>query len=510
MRPDFTPRRRRGGIGLLLFVAGTLLVIALTDLWIYRRVETALDTALGSRLESVVRTLLATGFIQGDDLPDPGGGFDPFTLSLLDFVLPRMQLENDLDAILLLDPVEFTIGYSSSDSSLYRPGGAYPYLATHGEAILTALATDEVTVSQTLPVGSIWLKCGFAPVRTLLGDGEVVAVLVVEASADFFASLARVRTVMGTGMAAAGILLLLLVAAYLGLQRQVNRARLALDREDRMAALGRLASQVAHEIRNPVGIIKYSAERMGKWIESQGGGRRSADPRLAEMVAYIEEETGRLQDLTERYLTYTREGGMIWQEVDPGGLAAAARDALSRMNPPEGIELELEVALDLPALRGDPHLLRQALLNLGTNALEALGTTGRVCFFARSAPAAGTGEPAGGKKPEEAPEEILLGVEDDGPGIPPRIRKRIYEPFFTTRADGNGLGLTIVREIVRDHGGELEIVCPEEGGTRASIRLPVVPAPAVGPTGTPAPAGTAASADPGPPEQPGAEEKGGE
>jgi len=462
------PAKRLRGTGWvpLLFVVSALALIALANWWIYNRIEGALDDNLGSRLKSVVRVLLASNTIVGDVLLGEEGGFDETALGLIDEVLRRVERENDLDAILLLDPINYHVGYSSSE--LYVVGRPYSHLETHGEAILEAVAEQTVAVSPTIETGSLYLKSGFAPIETLLGDEELVGILVVEASADFFDVLGTVRGVMVSGTLAAALLLLLLVAAYLGLQRQIRQAQRALEREDRMAALGRLASQVAHEIRNPVQIINMSAERMVKWLEGQSGGRRSEDPELIEMVSYIDEETGRLQDLTERYLTYTRHGEVQLKEVVPAELIESVAAALERMNPPEGIEIVVDVEDSLPTLSCDPDLLRQALLNLGTNAVEAIGTDGTMTLFARLP------EQGAGRDPSVPDEDVLLlGVEDTGPGIPERIRKRIFEPLFSTREDGNGLGLYIVDGIVRSHGGLVRVETSSGGGSRIVLIFPL-------------------------------------
>jgi signal transduction histidine kinase len=440
----------------LLFVISLLILIASANWWIYHRIEKALDENLGNRLQTIVRVLLATNTIIGDVLMGNEGGFDQTALGLVDDILKEVESENDLDAILLLDPVEYQVGYSSSE--LYMVGGPYSHLETHGDAILEAITERTTTVSPTIRSGPLYLKSGFAPIFTLLGDEELVGVLVVEASEDFFGVLATVRGVMVSGTSVAALILLLLVAAYVGLQRQMRLAQRALEREDRMAALGRLASQVAHEIRNPAQIIKLSAERMAKWLDSQGGGRRCADPELVEMVNYIEEETGRLHDLTERYLTYTRQGEARMRRALPSELVESVAEAMDRIKVPEGIQLRVEVEENMPEISCDPDLIRQALLNLGTNAVEAMGAEGTMTIFAR------------------LDEAVLIGVEDTGPGIPERIRDRIFEPLFSTRADGNGLGLYIVDGIVKAHGGNVRVETPEGGGSRVTIVLPLTAA----------------------------------
>jgi len=440
-----------------LFMVSVLLLLAIANWWIYNRVEAVLDESLGERLSSVARTLLATGTIDGDALQAGAGAFDENELLFIDDVLKQIQEENDLDAIFLLDPVDFRIGYSSSD--LYRAGGEYAHLAVHGDAIVEALTTGLVTVSTTIPVGSIWLKSGFAPVYTMFGDEEVVGILVVEASAGFLGVLETVRGVMVSGMVATGVLLLLLVAVYLGLQSQIRRATRALEREDRMTALGRLASQVAHEIRNPVGIIKYSARRMTRWLDSLGGGRREADSDLIEMLQYITEESERLEDLTDRYLAYTRHGSLRISMVDPRELVESAALALERSEPPAGITVKTETDSASP-FEGDPDLLRQVLLNLCWNAVEAMGTSGTIILFSRQDDAA------------DRADGVVIGVEDTGPGIPEGLKERIFDPFFSTREEGNGLGLYIVAGIISAHGGTVRVENITGGGARFVLRLP--------------------------------------
>ncbi len=452
------PARVRGGHWLpALFILGFLLLLAATNIWVYRQNRQAMEDDLGRRLTTIAGLLVDTQAVYGDLLFDEQG-LDRSYLASLEPQLEEIQGSYDLDAILLLDPDDYTIRYSSRPD-LYEEGSLYPYREEHGAVILEAVTRRSPAASATRRVGGsrdVYLKSGFAPVRTILED-HLVAILVVEASADFFGVLERLRGVMVTGTLGATLLMLLHTGAYLGLQGQTSRARQALERENRMAALGRMASQVAHEIRNPVGIIKYAAERMGKWLEGQKGGRREEDPELKEMVAYIREETRRLQDTTERYLIYARQGAMQVRTADPAGLLRSAAEALSRHGLPGGVRITERVDLpeEGPPLQADPDLLRQALLNLGMNAVEALQTEGEVVFFA-----------------SRDGEDYLLGVEDDGPGIPERQKGRVFEAFYSTREQGNGLGLYIVEQIARSHGGGARVEDREGGGTRVTMRLP--------------------------------------
>jgi signal transduction histidine kinase len=469
---------RRPGTGRigppLVFAVALLAAIGAGNWWVYGRIHNALDDDLGRRLSTIADLLLESGLINDTNVYSDSGGLQPLELEWwIDPILQRIQEGNDLDAILLLDPRDYVVRYSSS-AGLYRVGDPYPWLQAQSATLLALVEAGPTErgpwVSPTVRVGrqgaGVFLKSSFEPVKTLLQD-ELVAILVVEASPDFFEMLGLLRRTMITGTLLAAVLLLLLLAAWLGLQRQITRARLALEREDRMTALGRLASQVAHEIRNPVGIIKYSAQRMDRWLGVQGGGRRELDPELHEMVAYINEETVRLQEITERYLTYTRRDEVQLRPVDPVQLVASAVEALSRLGLPEGLVITTNVEDGLAAIMADPDQLRQALLNLGVNAAEAMGSSGTITLFARRAPEPDGPRPAG----REA--VLCLGVEDRGPGIPEKLRERVFEAFFSTREEGNGLGLYIVGRIARAHGGQAFAGAAPAGGARVWLRIPL-------------------------------------
>ena len=446
----------------MVFLAGLLLLVAVSNLWVYRRLQSALDEDLGRRLHAIASILVSSDIVNGDALYSDGEGLDPTELAVIDLQLQRIQERNDLDTILLLDADAYVVRYSSS-ADLYEIGQPYPHLATHLAAILSAVegipsASPTIRVGESR--GGVYLKSGFAPVLPLLGD-EPVAILVVEASPDFFEVLRLVRGTMLTATLAVAGLLLALTAVYVGMQRQVRKAQMALERDNRLAALGRLASQVAHEIRNPVSIIKYSSERMGKWLDAQHGGRRSLDPELREMISYIEEETARLHGLTDRYLSYTRQGEPRMQAIRAATLVGNAETALSRMGLPDAIRVSSELHDDLPSFRGDPDLLRQALLNLGTNAVEAMGGAGEIVLFART-----ESRSRGGAV-------LLIGADDTGPGIPVRERSRVLEPLYSLREGGTGLGLYLVQQIALAHGGELHIENAPGGGARVYLAIPI-------------------------------------
>lgn len=221
-----------------------------------------------------------------------------------------------------------------------------------------------------------------------------------------------------------------------------------------MAVMGRLTSALAHEIRNPLNaatlqleLIRRSAGRIG----NEGIERR------ANIVA---DELTRLTSMLDDFLGLARPKSLAMTEFDPVAVAWNVHTLHEPSAKEAGLELSVNVTGDIPAIRGDAARLKQALINLVVNAIDAAaGEDGGHVELGISV-VDGT---------------VLLTVEDDGPGLP--ADERILEPFATTKEGGTGLGLPIVKRIAEMHGGELSIGAREGGGTRATIAIP-----AAGPT----------------------------
>ncbi|MDO3376779.1 two-component system sensor histidine kinase NtrB [Geoalkalibacter halelectricus] len=215
-----------------------------------------------------------------------------------------------------------------------------------------------------------------------------------------------------------------------------------LKRADRLAAVGRLASGMAHEIRNPLASISGSVQLL-----MEAGNVSDDDKRLMRIVV---READRLSRLLTDFLLYARPSSPVPEKID----IAALLDELSQLLMADGRfsaieihkEYESEVWLDL-----DRQQFRQALWNLVINGAEAMGGRGALYLGAQ----------AGG----------LIWVEDSGPGIGADLRQKIFEPFFTTKDSGTGLGLATVHAIVTGHGGEIELEQGRTGGARFVIRL---------------------------------------
>ena len=216
---------------------------------------------------------------------------------------------------------------------------------------------------------------------------------------------------------------------------------------ERLAALGKLSRGVAHEVRNPVMIIGGFARRLKKRLPPNDPAQEMIDPilhelrRLEQMVAEIEAFTVLLEpDIKPRDL------GRVVDEV----LAASAGALAQRQ-----IVVERSIPPDLPRIPLDEHLVGQALGHLIDNAMEAMPNGGRLALSV-------TPEPKG----------LRLALGDTGIGISPEDLPYIFDPFFSSKPDGTGMGLTKVYQVISDHRGEIQIKSVPGQGTEVSIWLP--------------------------------------
>jgi signal transduction histidine kinase len=231
--------------------------------------------------------------------------------------------------------------------------------------------------------------------------------------------------------------------------RDLRRAEASLRRSERLAALGQLTAGLAHELRNPLGTIKASAELLEKPATQ-------ANPAvIRELTGYITSEVDRTNSLISRFLDFARP---LQLHAKPADLCETVQQTIESMRArAEKHAVRLEAALpDYPVVfRFDPDLLSIALTNLVHNAIEASSTGGavRVAVEARST-------------------AIHLTVSDQGSGIVAEHLENIFNPFFTTRTDGTGLGLAIVTKIVDEHNGKITVQSKPGSGTTFELVLP--------------------------------------
>ncbi len=230
-----------------------------------------------------------------------------------------------------------------------------------------------------------------------------------------------------------------------------RRAQMA----EKLAAVGTMTAGLSHEIRNPLNAAALQLSVLERRVQRLP---RDAQPALLEPLTVVKDEIRRLDHILEDFLQFARPREFAARAVDVGTVVNRVLDLLGAQAERRAIRLERDLE-PVPAVAGDEERLRQVLVNLGLNALEAVKEGGLVRVACRLA-AAG---------PEPAVEVI---VDDDGSGVPAESRDRIFEPFFTTKAKGSGLGLSIVHAIVTQHAGRLRVEDSPEGGARFVVSLP--------------------------------------
>jgi signal transduction histidine kinase len=233
-----------------------------------------------------------------------------------------------------------------------------------------------------------------------------------------------------------------------------------LIRSERLATVGRMAAQIAHEVRNPLSSIGLNAELLGDELSTEADEARR-------MVASIIGEVDRLTEITETYLRFTRLPRPKLEREDLGALVASVVAMGRGEIVQEGITLDVDIALDLPELPADEAQLRQALINLVRNAREALA----------SAPTKRLGISVVNDRPSGC---LLIRVSDSGAGIDQHDLGKIFDPFFSTKAQGTGLGLALVQQIVVDHGGRIDVDSVPGRGTTFTLAFPIRPASGAG------------------------------
>ena len=262
---------------------------------------------------------------------------------------------------------------------------------------------------------------------------------------------ALVAVSFGSSLAFLGFLLGYASEARALIQAQLealNAGRARLVQTEKLAALGQLATAIAHEVRNPLAVIRSAAQGLGETVPPD-------DAEAARACAFITAEIDRLASVVSSLLEFARPLHLEPRAVSVRDLFDRAALLAEGELAAKGARLGRAESPGLPAVKADPDLLSQVLLGLLANAAEAVPFGGDVTLAAHARDGA-----------------VELVVEDSGPGIPAELRDRVFEPFFTTRPRGIGLGLAVARQVVEAHGGRIEAGERPGGGARLTVRLP--------------------------------------
>jgi signal transduction histidine kinase len=224
-----------------------------------------------------------------------------------------------------------------------------------------------------------------------------------------------------------------------------------------LSAMGTLALNLAHEIRNPLNAAVLQLHLLGRHVDklNADGETRSA---LHDRARIVGDEIGRLNRLLTEFLELARPRAIARELVHVGKLVDAVLDLEAGSAAARNVTVVRETTSDGVVARGDSEKLKQVVLNLVVNALEAMKEGGTLTARV----SAGDGKS----------DRVVLSIEDTGPGIEPQVLAQVFDPFFTTKEAGTGLGLSIVRKIVDQHEGEVRIESERGKGTRVRVMVP--------------------------------------
>ena len=239
--------------------------------------------------------------------------------------------------------------------------------------------------------------------------------------------------------------------------RQLRRAEAGARRAERLAALGQLSAGLAHEIRNPLGVIKGSADMLSRKVAA-------SEPLVAELAGYISSEVNRLNALVVRFLDFARPSKFELRPERISEIVDRALEGATAAVPNAGVKIERHYAPNLPEIPADPQLCEQVFVNLITNGMQAM--------LAQEDSSEKTLRLSIGPESSHGESGVGVIVEDTGPGVPPELREQIFNPFFTSKKDGVGLGLSIVAKIVDDHRGSIRLENNTPHGARFHVFFP--------------------------------------
>lgn len=414
---------RRRVLAVLAAALGLLIATNALIYSLYRSDVRAVTGALGDRLSALGVTSASWIAAAGG----PGAASEPLLAALIQ--------DNRLEDAYVIDPALRVIAGGRT------PAGAPLNLLRADEDRLARALAGQASVGAGYSVANARVEVGYFPVRRAGG----MAVLAIEAGAEYHAPAEGLRR---TYLIAVGLTALTAVVFAVGLGlalRALERARLAHGRAERLAAVGEMAAMVAHEVRNPLGVLRGQIELARERLAAVAPPREHE--RFAEMLA----EVDRLNQLTEEFLGLTRDPPIAPTALDLGALAAAIAEEARVVAPGAVI-----TATGAATVHADPDKLRQALRNLVLNAIQIGGPAVRVAIEVAS-----------------ERDRARVSVVDDGPGVPAALAGRLFEPFVTGRSGGTGLGLAAARQIAERLGGSLVLEsAPGARGARFSIYLP--------------------------------------
>lgn len=391
----------------------------------------------------------------------------PDQFKLLDAVVRNTIHSFNVSRVNILD-LSGNIIYSTEPAYIAR-------VAPEGPHFRTARAGGHVSV---LEPPWEFLEMGGGPARMLktfislrderkrtseLGPPRAVFEITQDITSDFREVWVNQMIIITTLLAMMALLFLILRSIVLRGQRIMAqrtamevRLKEQLSQAERLASLGSMIAGVAHEIRNPLGIVRSTAELLGSRV----------DPAHKALAEVIVDESSRLGRIVTEFLDFARPQKPRLRPVTVEEVLERNLQALAPEAARAGVEMKTRFARQRVPVMGDSDMLYRAFLNVLNNAMQVMDDLPEDSLLVVSTR----------KQTVDGKRWVVTAVDDNGPGFDPETRSRLFDPFFTTREQGAGLGLSIVSNIVASHEGRVEVGDAPEGGGRVEVWLPALKA----------------------------------
>jgi len=308
----------------------------------------------------------------------------------------------------------------------------------------TWLAAVFVTVTIAIGMGLVWLffRGVVLPLRNITAEGRGAA----------GSTTSEAVGTQEDELQVVGVYLRALMSDVSSGRAVVEQTRRRLMSAEKLASVGKLAASVAHELRNPLTAIKMWLFSIQKTI--------GPDQELDRKFGTISEEIARMENVLRNFLEFSRPPALKLQPHDASVLLDSAMELIGHHIEGRNIRIIRQDTRPLPRVRADADQLKQVFINLLDNAAEVMADGGEIHLSA-----AVEGDAEGRTM-------VVVRIRDTGPGMPEDVRQRVFEPFYTTKEEGTGLGLCIAARIMARHGGRLVLESSTPQGTEFSVRMP--------------------------------------
>lgn len=431
-----------------LFLIFSTIILFNTGLWyFFALVWQSKENDLNIRLNSISQILPYA--LNADDLVLLSSGDEDSLIYKKGLeVLKKHKTFNSFRSAMILNYENEKLHVVIDADEKYKIGDDMPLLLMDTQEIEKSLKGEVITTPLYF-VENIPYKRTYAPVYDSEGS-TVIGLIRLEANIEYYKEMTALKHKLIALSVITSFILIIVASIFHKIMLKLVNVQEAVARADRLQSMGRLGAGIAHEIRNPLGIIRVSAECIIGDIEQ-------TDKRSANLLKDIIEEVDRINSLITRFLSFSKPEQIISDSINPVQTAETIVSLMMNSLKKEEKTIVLEFEADIPEIKISEDNYKQILLNLILNAKDALS--------------------AGGEIKVELLKKgrfVRTIVSDNGCGIDENDLSKVYDPFFTKKEGGTGLGLFIVNNIIKNEKGNIEIESVKDKGTTIKFDLPAI------------------------------------